>query len=221
MITIDITSDIDAAMKDVSDFFRDQIPFALSGAVNKTAMDVQKHLRGATLPNAWENRNKALSRAMTMFVPHAENPRGGLTNARSGRWSVMIGAASGRGGWIAGEGFAERQVTGATKTPKGGAIAIPILGPGLHRLAGGSIPEAKKAKNNRGDNYFKLQGSKVLYERQKNKKIIPRFVLANTAKGTTNLSRFYPDAFNVVDRVFSGHFSERMKLAISTSRFVE
>lgn len=220
MITIDITSDIEAALRDVGDFFRDQVPFALSGAINKTALDVQEHLRGVTLPAAWENRNKALPRAMTMFVPHSGNPQGGLTNSRSGRWSVMIGPAAGKGGWIAGEGFAERQVTGDTKKARGSAIAIPILGPGLRRLGGGSIPAAKKAKNNRGDNYFKLKGSEVLYERQKNNKIVPRFVLAKVAKGTTNLARFYPDAFSVVDRVFSVHFSERMALAISTSRFV-
>jgi hypothetical protein len=217
MITIDITSDIEAALRDVGDFFRDQVPFALSGAINKTAVDVQTHLRGVTLPAAWENRNKALPRAMTTFIPHAENPRGGLTNSRDGRWSVMIGPVAGKGGWIAGEGFAERQVTGATKTPRGSAIAIPILGAGLRRLGGGSIPAAKKPKN---ADYFKLQGSSVLYERQKNNKIIPRFVLAQSAQGTKNLSRFYPDAFHVVDRVFSGHFSTRMSLAISTSRFV-
>lgn len=218
MITIDITSDLDAAMRDVGDFFWKQVPFAMSGAMNKTALDVQRHLRGVTIPNAWEGRNKALPRAMTTFLPHDDNPRGGLTNAKDGRWSVLIGPAAGRGGWMAGEGFAERQITGEAKLPKGGAVAIPIIGPGLRRMAGGSIPSAKKPKNNKGsDKYVKL--GNVLYERQK-KDIVPRFVLAPVAQGTKNLARFYPDAFNVVDRVFSGHMNTRMNLAISTSRFV-
>jgi hypothetical protein len=220
MIEIDITSDINEAMKDVADFFWTQIPFAMSGAMNKTALDVQRHLRGVTIPNAWENRNKALPRAMTTFLPHDENPRGGLTNAKDNRWSILIGPAAGRGGLVAGEGFAERQVTGETKLPKGGAVAVPIIGPGLRRMAGGSIPSSKKPKNNKGnDKYFRLKGSRVLYERQK-KDIVPRFVLAPVAQGTKNLARFYPDAFNVVDRVFSGHMNTRMNLAISTSRFV-
>lgn len=217
MLTIDITSDLDAAMRDVSDFFWKDVPFAMSGAMNRTALDVQRHLRDVTIPNAWEGRNRALPRAMTSFLPHADNPRGGLTNARDGRWSILIGPAAGRGGWVAGEGFAERQVTGEVKTAKGSAIAIPILGPGLRRMAGGSVPKNKKPKNNKS--YFKLEGSRVLYERQK-KDIVPRFVLAPVARGTSNLSRFYPDAFHVIDRVFSGHMNERMNLAISTSRFV-
>lgn len=220
MIEVDMQHDLEQAAKEVGDFFWRELPFGLSQSMNATAKDVQRHLRGVTIPKAWTGRNAALPKAMTGFIPHPENPAGGLTNARQNRWSIMIGPSRSKTGYLAGEGFSERQVTGKTKTPKGSAVAIPQIGPGLKRLKGGSIPSKKKPKNLRGNKKFFTKGN-VLYERMgaKGKKIKPRYVLAKQAVGTKKLARFYPDAFYVTDKVFSGHFNTSMNRAIRTSRF--
>lgn len=220
MITIDITSDIEQAEKDVADFFRRQTRYVMMRSINDTARDVQRHLRDVTIPKGWTVRNKALSRAMTSFIPEGGSGLFTTGNFLAGKQSVIIGPAAGKGGIVAGEGFAERQVTGATKVPKGSAIAIPNIGPGLKRLASGSIPSAKKPKNLRGNEKFFVKG-KALYERMgaNGDKLRLRYGFAAQAKGTTALARFYPDAFFVTDKVFSGHFTTAMNLAISTSRF--
>ncbi len=221
MITFDITSDIDTATTEVAEFFRGQMSFVMDNAINNTARDVQRHLETVTIPKAWQTRNKALPRAMTRFIPDASG-QAGLLNSRSkaGKKSIVIGPAAGKGGWLAGEGFSERQVTGATKTPRGGAIAIPKEGPGLKRLASGSMPSRLKPKNLRGNKKFFVKGD-VLYERMGSKgdSLRMRYVLAKQAQGTKRLGRFYPDAYSVTDRVFSGHFHTAMMRAIRSSRF--
>lgn len=223
MITVDITSDIDEAMKDVAKFFNRQIPYATMLSINATARDVQAKLRGDTIPNAWTVRNKALTNAMTTFIPDEKSGQGGLfktNNFLKGKDSIVIGPARGQNGHLAGEGFAERQVTGATKTPKNQHIAVPQIGPGLKRLAGGSIPDAKKPKNILDNERFFIKGS-AIYERmgRDGNRLRYRYALPTQAKGTTNLSGFFPAAFATVTAVFPGHFETAMNRAISTSRF--
>lgn len=223
MITVDITSDIDEAMKDVAKFFNRQIPYATMLSINATARDVQAKLRGDTIPNAWTVRNKALTNAMTTFIPDEKSGQGGLfktNNFLKGKDSIVIGPARGQNGHLAGEGFAERQVTGATKTPKNQHIAVPQIGPGLKRLAGGSIPAGKKPKNILDNERFFIKGS-AIYERmgRDGNRLRYRYALPTQAKGTTNLSGFFPAAFATVTAVFPGHFETAMNRAISTSRF--
>jgi hypothetical protein len=223
MITVDITSDIDEAMKDVARFFNRQIPYATMLSINATARDVQAKLRGDTIPNAWTVRNKALTNAMTAFIPDEKSGQGGLfktNNFLKGKDSIVIGPARGQNGHLAGEGFAERQVTGRTKTPKNQHIAVPQIGPGLKRLAGGSIPAAKKPKNILDNERFFIKG-KAIYERmgKDGNRLRYRYALPTQAKGTTNLSGFFPAAFATVTAVFPGHFETAMNRAIATSRF--
>ena len=223
MIFVDITSDIDEAMKDVARFFNRQIPYATMLSINATARDVQTKLRDGTIPNGWTVRNKALSKAMTTFIPDEKSGIPGLfrtNNFLKGKDTIVIGPAMNNKGWLAGEGFAERQVTGQTKTPKNQHIAVPQIGPGLKRLAGGSIPDAKKPKNLIGNEKFFIKG-KAIYEKMgaNGERLRYRYALPTQAKGTKNLASFYPDAFAVVTAVFPGHFETAMNKAIASSRF--
>lgn len=217
IMLIDLDHNIQGAQRDTLNFFRDQVPFAMTRAINDTMMDVQRHLRGTTLPAAWTTRNKALPRAMTSIIPDSQG-RPGMMNARSRKFEVVIGPARNTRGYLAGEGFADRNVSGATKTPKGSAVAIPKVDKGLRRNATGSIPNRLRPRNN--PKLFKKDNA--LFERQKiggKKTIVKRYTLAPQAKGTIRLRRFYPDANMVVSRVFSGHFDHRFDQAIRTSRF--
>ena len=214
---IDIEHNLDDMRRDTIGFFRDQIPFALTRSINDAMLDVQRHLRGVTLPTAWTTRNKALPRAMTSIIPD-EQGRGGMMNHRRGKYTVVIGPARNTRGHLAGEGFAARNVTGATKTAKGSAVAIPKVDKGLRRNASGSIPSRLRPRNN--PKLFKKDNA--LFERQKvggKKTIVKRYTLSPQAKGTRHLRRFYPDANMVMNRVFSGHFDHRFDQAIRTSRF--
>jgi len=220
MMNIYLDHDLDEARRDTLNFFSDQIPFALARTINAVALDVQRRLRGSTIPNAWTTRNNALPRAMTTIIAD-EQGRRGMANHRRGKFDVAIGPAMNSRGYVAGEGFAERQITGETKTPRGSAVAVPIIGPGLRRGASGAIPKAKRPKNLRGNKkYFKRDG--ILFERQKRAgkdTIRARYVLTPQARGTNNLRRFFPDAFDTVDRVGFRHWDREFERAVQTSRF--
>lgn len=226
MFTINITSDIDDAQKDVRKFFDRQIPYATMLAINALVFDVQKVMR-QTITEATP-RNKALPKAMTTIIPDEKSGIGGrftTQNFLKTKDTVTIGPALGKNGYLAGEGFAERQVTGAVKVPRTSAIAKPILGPGLRRNANGSVPNGKKAKNLRGnEKFFKTKGqygSDVIYERMgaDGNQLRLRYSLLNTAKGTHTYAPVYPAAFAEVDRSFPGHFEAAMNRAIASSRF--
>lgn len=224
MITVDITSDIDEAMKDVAKFFNRQIPYATMLSINATVRDVQTKLRNGTIPNAWTVRDPNLATAMTYVIPDEKSGQGGLFTTKNflkGKDTVVLGPVrSKKSGRLAGEGFAERNVTGATKVPKNQHIAQPQLGPGLKRLAYGSIPSAKKPKNLIGNEKFFIKGQ-AIYERmgKNGDRLRYRYSLFTKAKGTKLLSGFFPDAFATVTAVFPGHFETAMNRAISTSRF--
>lgn len=234
MIEIDIQSDIKAAIRDVGDFFRREIPYVVTETVNSVALDVQRKLRDSTIPGSWTVRDKQLSRSMTTLIPD-ESGQGGLLKRGSigkGKRSIVIGPARSKvNGYLAGEGFAERNVTGAKKMPKNQHVAIPRIGPGLRRKANGRIADNKKPKNIIGknskfvhikagsNNDLARYGADVIYERMAKGKLRLRYTMPKSAKGTKQLAGFYPEAYATVNRVFSGHFRSQTARAVKTSRF--
>ena len=190
---IEISYNMQAADDAMKDYVSRKIPYATAQALNNTMVDAQKAIRRDALPKVFTRRNKALPRALTTI------PRGGFATGR--RLIVtMVNVKDGRTGRMAGEGFIERQIDGQVKKPKGSAIAIPIIGPGMQRLVGGSIPKKKKPRAN--PNLFKNKSGTILMERDRNtKKLVPRFVLTKTAKPNRRGSlKYYETAEKTVQR---------------------
>jgi hypothetical protein len=227
MITIDISSDLEQARGEVANFFRKQMRFVMMKSINDTARDVQTTLRSNVMPKATP-RNAAFPRAATYIIPDEKSGIGGMfttSNFLNQKDTVVIGPVKGRNGHTAGEGFMERQITGKTKTPRGSAIAIPNIGPGLKRNANGSIPAGKKAKNLRGnEKFFKKPGkgnTNLIFERMgaDGERLKLRHILVPQAKGTRTYAAFYPEAYDTVNGSFPAHFQREMTKAIANSRF--
>ena len=109
MINFDISSDIDAAIRGVGDFFRRQIPFATSIAINNTIFDVRRDIIESTWPKSFTVRNQALPRRLFKVSKRATKSdlKALLSQDLDRRW-------------------VERQATGGTKTgSSGGRVAIP------------------------------------------------------------------------------------------------
>jgi hypothetical protein len=186
-VQIEISYNMQAADDAMKDYVSRKIPYATAQALNNTMVDAQKAIRRDALPKVFTRRNKALPRALTTI------PRGGFATGRR----LIVTMVNARG---AGEGFIERQIDGQVKKPKGSAIAIPIIGPGMQRLVGGSIPKKKKPRAN--PNLFKNKSGTILMERDRNtKKLVPRFVLTKTAKPNRRGSlKYYETAEKTVQR---------------------
>lgn len=203
--------DIDLANAKINNVRR-QMPFAQSVMINKTMLNVQEQLRSVTYADRpeWTVRNRQLGKALTTFR--------NVDRANKRKLFAKLGPAMSRGR-LAGDGFVGRQRTGQTKRPRGSAIALPQLGPGLRRLKGGGISAAKKPRANK--KLFKVKGrrgAELLMERQAKNKARLRYVLVKKARGTNPLKRMPETVLTTVKANAQGHFNEAVAMALRTAK---
>ena len=202
MVEIHITMDDKTVRKLLDDTERRHIPFATSLALNKTMNEVQEAVRTEAYPRVFTVRNKALAKAITTI------PNG----MRATKHRLKVTMTNARG---AGEGFIGRQIAGARKTAKGRNIAIPVIGPGLRRLSGGSISKGKKPRAN--DKLIRI-GNRLV-ERQKKKGLVTRFALTPTASASRRgRFRYYEVAQKTTIKRFQRNWTNAMVRALKTSR---
>jgi hypothetical protein len=206
---LEISVDTLEAEKYLNDAEKSQIPFALALTLNDTMNDAQRAVRGAAYDRVFTRRNKQLSRALTT-IPNQYR-------ATKNRLEVqMMNVRDNRTGRMAGEGFINRQVDGRVKRPRGSVIAVPQIGAGMRRLAGGSVPAAKKPRA-MGDKLIRIKGG--LYEKQRGDKLVKRYALTKSAKpNRKGRFRYYETATKVALRVAPGHWARRFSRALATAR---
>ena len=173
MIIPDIIIDDTLALRFLYTLGRNDVAYATANAMNRTMNQAQDAVRKEAYLQAFTQRNASLAKALTTIPnKHRATKRKLLVQ--------MMNVRDSRTGRLAGEGFVERQIAGAVKRAKGSAIAIPVLGKGLRRLKGGSLPKGKKPRAN--DKLFKV-GDRLV-ERQR-KKLITRFVLKKSTRNSS------------------------------------
>lgn len=205
MLQVNISSDIDKAMSEVHSFWRNQIPFATSVALNDSIFDVRRRIVNSTYPAAFTVRNKAFPGKLWRVVPKATKKR----------LETVLSQTLDRG-------YLERHATGGQKKGRsGGRVAVP------------NKPEAMRSKNGRIRANLKpkrLADHKKVYVINKGQK---KFIMKRGRKGQksellyviTPVAKidkkfaFYEDATDTALRVFSGHWNTAMNRAIRTSRF--
>lgn len=198
-----IESDIDAATRDVMEFFSEQVPFAFSMALNDTAFQVRKQIVEVTFNRDFTVRNPSFARALFRTGDKATK-RNLLTS---------VGQVALRGG---DRGYIETHAEGGTKTPRGRNIAVPLK-PGNVRTSTGRVKSTKKPRNLKNSFFRNVKGNTVLFERKK-KNIEAVYVLQKSAPIPKRFD-FYEDAMMKATEVFSGAFGSSMDKAIRSSRF--
>ena len=203
MLIVDITSDIDRAISEVGDFFRSQIPFGTSVALNNTAFDVRYGTVNETWPKAFKVRNRALPGVMFRV-------RGKATKK-----DMVVNVAQ-----VLDRDWPTRQATGGVKTGRrGGRVAIPAE-PVKMRTATGRIRAALKpnrVKDQKG--VFSVQkGGKTLVLKRVRKKVNLIYSIVPSARIPKKFM-FYEDATTTTLRVFPGYWNLAMNAAIAKSRF--
>lgn len=203
MPTIDISSDIEAAMTGVDNFWRQQIPFATSRALNSSIFDVRRHIVQITYPKAFEVRNPRFANVLFRVVQRA----------KKGDLEAVLGQALDRDNM-------GRHVTGGVKRGRaGGRVAIPAQ-PAKMRSKNGRIRKPMKPgalDGKRGVFAINKGGRKLIFRRGRNEiELLYTIVPSANIKKTF---RYYEDAEKVALRVFPGHWSSSMNAAIRSSRF--
>lgn len=171
MINIDVQIEDAAPRALLANLSGGDIAFATAQALNETMEGAQGAVRRDAYLKAFTARNKALPRALTA-IPNAERANKRKLSVR------MVNVRDSRTGRMAGEGFVERQIKGASKDAKGSVIAIPQIGRGLRRGTGGSIPKGKKPRAN--PKLFRV--GNTLRERTGKRTTVIRYILTPQAR---------------------------------------
>jgi hypothetical protein len=183
MILIEVNVDSVAAKKLIDQLDGGDIAYATAQAMNRTMNEAQLAIRTKEYNAVFQQRNKSLAKALTTI-------RNADRASKRKLKTVMQNVRDGKTGRMAGVGFVDRQIAGATKVGRG-QIAIPVLGRGLRRLAGGSIPKGQKPRGNK--DLFRI--GNVLVERRKTqKKPVTRYILQKTARPSRSGRFNYTDA---------------------------
>lgn len=199
-----IDTDIDACQRDLVDFFRDQVPFAMSRAINSTAFAVRQEIVDHTWPNAFEVRNRALPKIA--FKVDKKATKADL--------DANVGQAIDRD-WI------ERQSDGGTKAPRGRHLAIPVDAE-KKRTASGAIRKPLKPSNLKRKYFREGSGGKLLLFTVKGRGKNSTSELAYVLQGSAQIApifHFYRDAERKAVTVFSDFFDVEFTKAIQSSRF--
>jgi hypothetical protein len=203
MLNINVTSDIDAAMKSVGDFFRNQIPYATSVAINNTIFDVRRDVIEVTWPKSFKVRNQALPRRLFKVTEKATK-----ANLRA-----MLSQDLDRS-WV------ERQATGGVKTgASGGRVAIPT-NPEPMRTSTGRIKAPLKPNRLAATKgvYVIQKGTKTLIMKRDKKNTKLLYSIVSSARISKRFS-FNEDAVATTIRVFPGYWRLAMNASIASSRF--
>lgn len=198
-----IESDIGPATRDVMNFFKDQVPFAFSMALNDTAFQVRKEIVEVTFNRDFTVRNQSFARALFR------------TGDKATKANLMtsVGQVTLRGG---DRNYIATHAEGGVKTPRGRNIAIP-LAPSEVRTSTGRVSASKKPRNLKNSYFRNVKGNTVLFERKKNKTEAV-YVMKPSAPISKRFN-FYEDAMTTATTVFPGLFDAALDRAIKTSRF--
>ena len=208
MLEIDVTSNVEEVLAGIDDFFRGQVPFVTSQALNDTAFDIRRRIVESTWDNAFEVRNRRFPGVIFRVDPKA---------TKASQEAVVQAGLSYP--WVA--EWLERQATGGTKRPAThNWVAVPLGKP--KRNSNGSIPKGQKPLNlkNTFVRSVKGGGNRVILERKgrgESATVVARYLLIKQAD-IKKTFRFEEDATETALRVFSGHWSTRLSRVIARSR---
>lgn len=199
MLHLDITSNIEEVQRGASDFFRSQVPFATSLAINNSMRDVRRVIVNTTWRKAFTVRNQAFPGVVFRIKFSKKYDLEAELYDQLGR------------------DFLERHVTGGIKTARGRNLAIPV---NVSRTATGRIPKSKKPRvltAKKSTRIIRGKGGKNLIIEKFKGQTIVRYVLSPSAKIDSRF-RFYEDAADTFERVIAGHWTHAMDRALRTSK---
>jgi hypothetical protein len=204
MITVDVSSDIDAAIAEVGDFFRSKIPRATKDAINFSAFDIRNEIVNVTWAKAFKVRNRVFPGRLFRVTK----------TATQSDLIAFIGNTLHTQGYD--EMLASHAMGGVRKAR--GRVAIPAQ-PEKMRTATGRIRASVKPRNLK-DTYTVKTGTRTLIlkraGRSKKPELLYSIVPSVKIRKTFD---FYDDATATGIRVFPGYWRVAMNEAIAYSRF--
>jgi len=212
-MNINVTSNISAVTKALDAFGKNQLPFAMSQALNDAAFAVRKDTIERVWPKSVTVRKQNFMKAMLMPI------RG--TNRATKKKLTAIVQNYPTGGRH--KEYLQRLATGGTKTVIDGRnITIPAVNSNL-RNAHGAVPKSRRATallNRKGVFRNKLPNGQEFIARRTTKKRYPLqmlYLLEPSGKIKKEFD-FYDEANATARKAFGKNFSRRFANAKRTAR---
>jgi len=179
-----------------------QIPFAVSQAINATALDVQKFEYEKQLPSKLTLRNQ-WAKPRSKF---------GVNVLRFARKDAHIAEVGSRAPWLA------SHEEGATLTPKSKVRLVPIIG-GARATKTAKVNRRLKPRKGNAKVFFHptFHGVFRLVGRGKNKRLQMLFSTIKKARVKPRL-KFVESGEAHVRRVYNEHFDTALAAAMATAR---
>ncbi len=207
-LSLNVTSNIDQVIRRLDNIEKQQVPFAISGAINDVLFDVRKQIVGVTGPRSFDIRNRR-------FLNAALRVRKATKRNLTGEVFDTLG-----------RGQLERHASGGIKRPRGQHIAIPGRDIEGKRTRGGAIRKALRPRNvlskagRRQAFTTTFKSGQRAIVRRRTKKRLPLQVLYLLERNV-RIRRTFPfhrDAERVAQRNFRRHFDRRLRQALRTAR---
>lgn len=181
---IDLTHNFDRGVDEITDFFRRDVPFAITGAVNDVAFKVRTHIVEQVYPRSFTVRNKRFAGVMFRVDKRGATKRQMLAGGIEAR--VYQRDMPSRGGGSPLRGYMSRHVTGGAKSSVAGhEIAVPVE-KNVRRLAGGAVRKADRPTQIRNKKKGAVvkgkRGQRLIIERNRDGTATTKFVLKRSVK---------------------------------------
>jgi len=173
----------------------DQVPFAMSRALNDAAFEARQHLIDVTWPQSVTRRN-------TGFLAQA------LHIERSNKYDLSVSIVD-----KLGRANLAKHADGGVKLPRGAHLAIPTsaVSIGSHGVAPGQKPAVLTNKIVKGNGIYQWQG------KGKNRHLVLMYVLATHATIKKDVP-FREDFQTVMMSSMTASFPKRMEEAMETRK---
>ena len=206
-LSLNITSNIDQVIRRLDNIEKQQVPFAISGAINDVLFDVRKQIVGVTGPRSFDIRNRRFLNAALRVKKATKRNLTGAVFDQLGRGHLALHA---RGGVL---------------RPRGRHLAIPGTDIKGRRGAGGvrkaQRPQAILAKLGKRRAFaVEFKSGQHGIVRRRGKKRLPLkllYALGHSARIRKTFP-FFEDATRVAQRNFRRHFDRRLRQALRTAR---
>lgn len=210
-VSINMTSNVNAVMKGLDAFGKNQLPFAMSQALNDAAFAVRKDTIERVWPTSITQRNPAFMKAMLMPI------RGDNRATKRRLRSIVQNHPTGKRN----KDYLQRLAVGGIKTANGRSLAIPAEDMPIRVRGGVSSRNRPRNLLDRPKAFRQMVGGQEMILERRTKKRYPLkrlYLLEQQPAKVDQQFDFYQEAERTGRVAFAQNFRKRFAQAKRTAR---
>lgn len=211
MVAINVTTNLSTVTKALDAFGKNQMPFAMSQALNDAAFEVRKDTIERVWPRSITQRNPAFMKAMLMPI------RGDNRATKRRLRSIVQNHPTG----TRHKDYLQRLAVGGIKRPNGRSLAIPAEDMPIRARGGVTARNRPRNLLDRPKAFRQMVGGQEMILERRTKKRYPLkrlYLLEQQPAKVDQQFDFYQEAQRTGQRSFAQNFRKRFAQAKRTAR---